>query len=907
MLDDVLALEPDQRAGWLDRLRSEEPELAGRLESLLGCQHGAETGLFVGAGLWTELLGPTPGAGRRVGAYTLERPLGQGGMGTVWLGQRSDGRFDGAAAIKFLNFPLLSPTGRERFRREGTLLARLTHPGIARLIDAGVSDDDQPFLVLEYIDGRHLERYCDEEHLPPDRRLRLFLEVLGAVEHAHANLIIHRDLKPSNILVTREGRTKLLDFGIAKLLNSEGEAAGHATRSESGTRALTPEYAAPEQVAGGPVTVATDIYALGVVLYVLLAGRHPTGAGCRSAAEHLRAIADTEPPRLSAAVPHRLGRLYAGDLDNIVARALKKRPEERYASVGAFAGDIRRYLNHETVSARPDSLHYRAAKFVRRNRVPVVLAALVALALAGGVAGTVVQARRAVRYAARAGRAATAAVDQRNFALRQLSRAEAINELNAFVLADAAPSGKPFMVGDLLARADSIVDRERAETDGNRVEMLVAIGRQYSELEEQETARTVLQRAYDLSIGLHERLPRARAACALGAELGRSGEAASGERLVREGLAQLPDEPQYATGRVFCLLLGSMIAREAGHAESGVQRADSAWQLVARMPLPPAVLTLHALIDRAESYRVANQDRAAESAFQRAFAQLKALGRENTQTAGTLLNDWALTLYDMGRPREAEQLFRRAIRIASPDGRDSLVSPMLLTNLARALMVLDRRPEAITYARNAYARSRKAGDGIVTNQSLLLLHELYRDTGNLAGAERTLAEVEPRLRKALPAGHYVFAVLVSHRAMLALARGNLDSALVLSDRAIAMADSTEGAVFALLLRRRADIDVRLRRDVAALDDIRRAIELTKARIEPRTPSDVLGVEYVILGRALLAAGRRGGAAVAFDSAQSHLQRTLGPDHPKTREAAKLAAGARGADAHPHTADSSRKR
>ena len=312
-------------------------------------------------------------------------------MGTVWLARRSDGRFEGTAAVKLLNLALLDQVGAARFRREGTVLARLNHPNIARLLDAGVTAGGQPYLVLEYVEGERLDRWCDEHRLGPEARLQLFLGVLEAVAHAHANLIVHRDLKPSNILVTPGGTVKLLDFGIAKLLEAESGEGANTTLTDAAGRALTPEYAAPEQVTGGTITVATDVYSLGVLLYLLLAGRHPTGHGSRSAAEHLRHVVETEPAaperrgrqcaRRSRSTVPRLRRLYAGDLDNILAKALKKRPEERYASIGAFADDLQRYLRHQPVSARRDSFGYRAAKFVRRNRLPLALGMAAALAL----------------------------------------------------------------------------------------------------------------------------------------------------------------------------------------------------------------------------------------------------------------------------------------------------------------------------------------------------------------------------------------------------------------------------------------------------------------------------------------------------------------------------------------------
>jgi serine/threonine protein kinase len=311
-------------------------------------------------------------AKQNLGAYTLETLLGQGGMGSVWLARRCDGHFEGKVAIKVLNSSLIGRNGEDRFRREGRVLARLSHPNIARILDAGISPAGQPYLVLEYIEGSSIERYCDAHGLGVEARLKLFLQVLAAVGHAHANLIVHRDIKPSNIHVTSDGRVKLLDFGIAKLIEDDGQPAAATALTHEGTRALTPEYAAPEQVLGAPVTVVTDVYALGVLLYVLLSGQHPTGEHSASATEHMCSLLYTEPTRLSAATTGpQLKRVFRGDLDNVVGKALRKNPQERYASAGEFAADITRYLRNEPVQARGDSSCYRLRKFVARNRLSV--------------------------------------------------------------------------------------------------------------------------------------------------------------------------------------------------------------------------------------------------------------------------------------------------------------------------------------------------------------------------------------------------------------------------------------------------------------------------------------------------------------------------------------------------------
>jgi serine/threonine-protein kinase len=414
-LDQALEMSVEERIAWLARLHKEDPALAARLEALLEEHQVLAREGFLERG--PAPLSSRPGlAGHAIGLYTLLEPIAEGGMGSVWLAERSDGRFQRRAAVKFLNLALLGRGGGERFQREGSILARLTHPHIAQLLDAGVSPAGQPYLVLEHVDGQHIDRYCDSRGLDVDARIRLVLDVITAVAHAHANLVVHRDIKPSNVLVTPDGEVKLLDFGIAKLLEDEGAAGTSTLLTREAGAVLTPQYAAPEQVTGGPITTATDVYALGVLLYVLLSGQHPAGPGPHSPADLVKSIVDTEPPRVSDAVaparakesaisaaasrastPEKLHRVLRGDLDIVVARSLKKNPQERYASVTELGDDLQRYLRHEPIRARADNFSYRAKKFVRRNRVAVALATVALTAVVAGILGTLLQVRAAKR------------------------------------------------------------------------------------------------------------------------------------------------------------------------------------------------------------------------------------------------------------------------------------------------------------------------------------------------------------------------------------------------------------------------------------------------------------------------------------------------------------------------------
>jgi serine/threonine protein kinase len=385
LLDQVLDLEEPERARWLESLAKSDPEMAEMISAALAAkQREGFKGFLSGSAIDLKEIGESTLVGRRVGPCVIDAEIGRGGMGSVWKAHRTDGLYEGLVAIKLVHAAWIGSAGEQRFRVEGSLLGRLDHPNIARLIDAGVLVGTQPYLILEHIEGDPIDVYCDREKLGLEARINLFLGVLAAVANAHSHLIVHRDIKPSNIFVTGGGSVKLLDFGIAKLLQGEGQAAP----TQSSAVPLTPQYAAPEQLLGKAVTTATDVYSLGLVLYELLTGAHPIAKGTRSSAELMRAILTEEPLRASAAsiVPTIRRRALEGDLDNILSKALKKDPRERYASVGAFADDLKRFLTHEPVQARADTIPYRVSKFVRRHRGGVLSALLATLALNADIA-----------------------------------------------------------------------------------------------------------------------------------------------------------------------------------------------------------------------------------------------------------------------------------------------------------------------------------------------------------------------------------------------------------------------------------------------------------------------------------------------------------------------------------------
>lgn len=452
----------DERERILTEECANDPALAAEVRSLIQADAELVTGRMTRAidaakrrpsrGPHDDLVGAT------LGAYRLKSILGRGGAGTVYLGERVDRKYSAHVAIKVLAEKTDSPL-HARFGGESQILAGLNHPNIARLLDAGESESHYPYIVMEYVHGESLNEYCDKHKLSIERRLELFLQVCGAVQYAHRNLIVHRDIKPSNILVTDDGAVKLLDFGIAKLLSSAPSAAIALTRLHD--RALTPEYASPEQIAGRAVTTLSDVYSLGVLLYELLTGLHPYDLHGKSQIEVERAICNVDPPKPSVAVkdaiaqtetargqmviraaascnlsPQRLVSQLAGDLDAIVMLALRKEPDKRYGSVEMLAQDISRYLQFEPVSARQGQWTYYFTRFLRRHWIPVTASAAVTVALVASVVITTAMYRQAK-------------IDR--------DHAQAVSELMSSIFSDANPyitQGETVTALHLLDAAD---------------------------------------------------------------------------------------------------------------------------------------------------------------------------------------------------------------------------------------------------------------------------------------------------------------------------------------------------------------------------------------------------------------------------------------------------------------------
>jgi eukaryotic-like serine/threonine-protein kinase len=489
LLDEALDLAPAQRDAWLEALPAQHRDLQDMLRQLLARSQRIDSAALLDTlpametGDDDDHSGAAPGhadahaAGELIGPYRLLRRLGVGGMGTVWLAERADGLMAQREVALKLPFGPFRGDLATRIAREREILATLDHPHIARLYDAGVAADGQPFLALEHVDGQRIDQWCEQQQLDVPARLALFLQVAHAVAYAHSQLVVHRDLKPSNLLVDATGAVKLLDFGIARLLDDGIAPAGELT--QQGARAFTPDYAAPEQVSGQPVGTRADVYALGVLLFELLTGKRPYRLKRDSRAALEEAILAADVPRPSdVAGDSTTRRALRGDLDTIVRKALKKPANERYASVDALADDIERYLSSRPVLARPDGLAYRARKFVVRNRLPVAVAAALLVTVMAGAGAAIWQAR---------------------IAIAERERAEAVKNFVVAIFREASPyegsGSKELTAVDLLKQADKKLDAALAGRDGKRIELSNMIGESLAALGDMAAAEPVIARS----------------------------------------------------------------------------------------------------------------------------------------------------------------------------------------------------------------------------------------------------------------------------------------------------------------------------------------------------------------------------------------------------------------------------
>ena len=780
------AADGEERERLLQEQALGDPELAEQARLLLAAdaKPGIIDALAPQFASVAALLSDT--APVRIGAYRVVGEVGRGGAGVVYLADRADGEFQHRVAIKLIGTSDAADPLHQRFLTERQILAGLVHPNIARLLDGGIADDGRPYLVMEYVDGLPITKYCDDHRLDLQDRLRLFADVCAAVQHAHQNLVIHRDLKPGNILVSADGRVHLLDFGIAKLMNP-ALAAVQSPPTHHDSRMMTPEYASPEQVRGEPLTTASDIYSLGVLLYELLCGCPPYQLSTGSPAEMVTAVCEQDPERPSARARRadrrtpsgvaqsrgtstdRLARLLDGDLDGIVLMAMRKEPGRRYASADMLRQDIDRYLAGLPVLAHKGSRRYRLGKFLRRHRIEAIASAIVLAALLVGLSVAVIEGRRASRERDRAEQALAESTAVTNF-LVELFRAgdptdsppahlSARDLLQRGALRAAELSTQPIAHARLLdvigqmsfhlglldeaqSRLEQAVAIRRSTASAPPLDLassLIHLSWVHRTRRDYDTARQLVTEALDIR---RAALPADHADIADALyELGWLSFGPEQERLYRQALAVLPDTAPTAERRVTWLQALSTNLRRQGRMDEAVAADRDALELAERRLGTEHHVTGYAMIHLADHVKDIVQDvEAAERLLRRG---LDLVARQfGTHSVRLLhgLNSLADLLGDRGDP-QAEQLYRRALAISrSATGPEHPRVADQLHNLAGELARQGRTSEAEALAREALdlsIRTLGARHQIVTTSRLPLLAEILDRQRRYVEADRT--------------------------------------------------------------------------------------------------------------------------------------------------------------------------
>ncbi|GAB5519774.1 MAG: hypothetical protein RhofKO_20250 [Rhodothermales bacterium] len=689
------------------------PALDGSAQTLIGTLSDELATLPVGL----EAL-----IGQRLGPYRLVRELGHGGMGTVFLGERDDEQFTQQVAVKIVRTGLLTPDVVRRFRQERQILARLQHEHIARLYDGGVTEEGIPYLVMEYVEGVPITSYADTQRLTTRQRLALFQKVCAAVQYAHQNLVVHRDLKPSNILVTPDGTVKLLDFGIAKLVEDDEALGLTAAITRTGLRLMTPEYAAPEQVKGEAVTTISDVYALGVLLYELLTGHRPYKLQARLQHEIARVILEEEPTHLSTIVgesltvtedgtaqtrtpdaisaargttPDALRRQLRGDLDRVVLKALRKDAERRYATVNGFAEDLDRYLSGLPVSAQPDSLGYRVRKFVQRHRIGVGFAVVLMLTIVGFAVALAVQQAATARERDRAQAEATRAIAVTDFVLGLFEAVDPNNSKGADVTAR-----------ELLAEGEARIENELAEQPGIQATMRHTIGSVYYHLGEYEASVEHTQAAVEQRRALHGDV-HASVAESLG-DLGLTYWAQSkydeAEAAQREALAinQAVHPPLHIeTAKVMHnLAINQADQEEVAEAESLYVEAIAMYRALSDEDTEELASSLGAL---GLLYRRRGAYAEAEAHYREGLAMNERLHGAEHPEVTTALYNLATVLTVQGRYDESEPLLRRVLDLDVKQlGPEHPYVAYSLNGVGQVLYRQEKYGEALPYYQQAY-------------------------------------------------------------------------------------------------------------------------------------------------------------------------------------------------------------
>jgi serine/threonine-protein kinase len=867
-LDRLLEMDETERDGYLSQLENDEPNVAAALREMMADRRDLEAQGFLETSL---IRAPCQEwAGTQLGAYTITSLIGRGGMGEVWLAQRSDGRFEGKFAVKFLETYSASPAALDRFRREGRLLARLAHPHIARLIDAGVTASDRPYLILEYVQGTRMDEYCAKYSLGVEARVRLILDVLGALAHAHSNLVIHRDIKPTNILVTEAGEAKLLDFGIAKLVGSEAESDADAPVTRFEDAAFTPEYAAPEQILGELPSTATDVYQMGVLIFSLFTGRLPLGKEGTTRAQRIKAALNDDPPRMSEVAPAAIRKALRGDLDAIVSKALRKLPRERYGTAAALADDLKRYLQSEPVQARANLVTYRMHKFIRRYRGAVIGTATAAVALIAVTVFALYQMREAQI--------------QRDQSREQARRAELQAEFVTLMMSNVG--NKPATAEQLLDAGSKLVSQHYTDDPIFRMSAMLNLAARYGDIGLTPKQYSLLQGADQIARSVKDWSMMSRAECGLAEaeiDLGHLDRAVSWIASAKVAMGHVPDQnPLYLED---CMEADADVVDARGNPTAATQIAGQALALLEQSGATHDLRYSELLGRIADYYKSAGDTHKGFEYVERALAAAERNGLGDTDAAMTAVHNVASSLTGFGELKEGCSREARLVDRLQSTGRMVIPAIAVLhgTCLLRAgdasaaLVWYDKGVSEAVAERDhdleAYARLSRA-------RALIALKRFDE-----AAAE--LGQADSRLKAdGLEGGKQSIRVQIGRGELLLAERRYAEAAQTLQSVVAAIRANPKVVGFLLASALLSSAKVAL-----ALDDYSEAKrlaeqalteDLRKAR-DPGASADV-GEASLVLAEAHKALGDAPAAHAAAHQAVVSLTGSLGPDHALTRDA-----------------------
>ncbi|RZA35068.1 MAG: serine/threonine-protein kinase [Lysobacteraceae bacterium] len=909
LFDRALDLEPPARTVLLDVECADDPSLRAELERMLAADASAHAFDQGPAALPLDEVASdsrddTREIGKHLGHWLLETVLGRGGMGTVYAARRDDRDTEQRAALKLLHRRWDGSLQAQRFLQERRILASLAHPNIPHLIDHGLDEDQRPWFALELVQGRTLIEWADAHRLDLRARLELFRKVCAAVQHAHEHFVVHRDLKPDNILVDGEGQPKVLDFGVAKRTD---DVAG-ATRTGVFV-GFTPEYAAPEQVSGGVITASTDVYALGVILYQLLAGNLPYAFDHDDLRATTETITGRSATRLDQAittgtqqeVDARLGqrntdlrafrRFVKGDLSRIVQTALAKEPPRRYASVQALSADLERFLDGRTVSVSGDTFAYRARKYVGRNRWGVAMASLALLALAVGITGVLMQTGKARASAIQAEAEARRANEERARAESEAERARASRDFLASLFAEASPEnnhGENTTVREMLDRSKERIAKEFAEQPDMRVEMMTQIAATYSELSLYEDASKLLEQAVATADSTPAIAPeiRARASAEYAYVLLSESRMAEAEAQAHKAIALFDHDPPDA-GLVGALgTLGSTFYLQ-GKFEQALAAQRSASDMTARSKGRDSDSYAESLLELSYFLDAADKPNEAVDAARHALRILEKQYPSGVEPSVSRAL-WALgnVLSSAGRDAEAIPLLRRAqVMVARIYGTDTLKYMRSLQLLGRAEFGAGELPAARRHLEQAMRLVDKhAPDHPISGVMQRYLGETLLRQGDAAAAMDVFQNVLRRLQRNTANGANLGDIITTLLARAQLAQGDPASARRLLDAQIPELRRSGSKQLARALVARSEL-ARAEGDTAlALASINEASSLLPASSAPIARIQ-LALEQARVHDAMGDAVARRKAA---NAARELLAATTAPSAPEFSAAAELA-------------------